>query len=221
MNDQTGHPDRHDLDEDRLRDALVMIGDEAAKNHPRDEHLDAAPPPGNPPPSRWRGWKTITVVSAAAAAIVGLVVLEVATDTDAGPSNTASTASQDLSGPQEIACAKSIVEGTVIAVRPGTRPIDVRMTVKVTDWIKPARSDKKALTFPTPTAAERQEPPFKTGERVLVIVPPRKISSAVVYRASARYKSEAADYVRKQIERDLPEAAHTKCPPWGRRHNSN
>lgn len=106
-----------------------------------------------------------------------------------------------------IACARLIVEGDVLDVRPAPRTGRVLLTFAVADWIKPGRGRSTIeLDLVDPTVAEVEEP-FGKGQHLLLVVPVRED-----LEADASSGTELTR-MREIIDSNWAEAARTECPP--------
>lgn len=188
-------------EEEKLRRALAMIGEEAG----RDE---VVPEPRARTTPWWRHWGTVTGGLVTAAALcAGVLVLALGDDKPTGPSGgNQSGKGQTLE--EWIACARVIAEGDVAAVRDSEEPGRVIVTFDVDDWIKPAQGTKRVdLDLVDPTEAG-VHPSWKAGTHALIVVPERHDLSADTFEGAQ------LDRYRDQIERALPKAPEAGCPAY-------
>ncbi|WP_156724924.1 hypothetical protein [Streptomyces apocyni] len=211
-------PDERELtgqEEERLRLALRMIGDEATRPSP-------APPR---PVAWWRGGRAIGPL-VAAAAVVGVIVLGIAnggsglSDGDAGAGAKSDSKSGADAGSAEdgagkgqshqeaIACARMIVEGDVLAVRESSREGRLLVTLQVTEWFKPrSGADQVELDLVDPRVVD-SERSLRKGQHLLVYVP---------LREDLDTNPDIDDEVpsgRKNLRYYLPRSTETVCPPY-------
>lgn len=190
-----------EYDEDRLRRAMTMIGDEAARD-------DAAPAAdARAPWWRRRSIAAGALLAAAAVSVGGLSLTLGGGDPSQSPE--ADPGGQGQTLVEWVACARLIAEGDVVAVREAPEPGRVTVTFAVRDWIKPAQGDDQVtLDVVDPTEAQVREP-WTPGGPLLIVVPERHDQPTDTFRGA-----ELTDN-REQIESALPRAATTECPaPW-------
>ncbi|WP_329547050.1 hypothetical protein OG548_25260 [Streptomyces sp. NBC_01356] len=210
-------------EEERLRAALALIGDAVAGPDPAAAP-GRRPDPVTPPapsasPSRVRRPERASHRRRRHALIGGALavgVLCAALLTDGGwfrdtRSGTAGAAADEGGVGQTyaegIACARLIVEGDVLDVRPAPRTGRVLLTFAVDDWIKPGRGRSTIeLDLVDPTTAEVEEP-FGKGQHLLLVVPVRED-----LEADASSGTELTR-MREIIDSNWAEAARTECPP--------
>ncbi|MES4904876.1 MULTISPECIES: hypothetical protein [unclassified Streptomyces] len=192
-------------EEDDLRLALRMIGEEAGR-------ADVRPRPA-PRTARWRRRGTVGGVLVAAAALsVGALVFWLADGRSVRSSGSAD--GRGLTSRQEIACARIIADGEVVAVRDASRPHQVVVTFAVRDWIKPAQGAKE-IKINTVDPEWLEEKPFKAGQRLLILdlgYP----NGEVLY-----YQGRHAKWQRDLFKRELPKAAKTECPAFWREQDDD
>ncbi|MGW3413933.1 hypothetical protein [Streptomyces sp. NPDC000888] len=220
-------------EEERLRAALALIGDAAAGPDPaappgRPDPVTPPAPSAAPsrvrPPERasHRRRRQALIGGALAAAVLCAALLTNDSwfrDTRSGTAADASGSSgrvedgQDEGGvgqtyAEGIACARLIVEGDVLDVRPAPQTGRVLLTFAVDDWIKPGRGRSTIeLDLVDPTAAEAEEP-FANGQHLLLVVPVREDLEADVSSGTELTR------MRKIIDSNWAEAARTECPPY-------
>ncbi|MFP3989771.1 hypothetical protein U9R90_20305 [Streptomyces sp. E11-3] len=206
-------PDERELtghEEERLRLALRVIGDEAAREEP-----------ATPRPLAW--WRNGSVIGplAAAAAVVGVIVLGIANGAGTGSTNNAKDAGADAGDKkvsdgagqgqthqEGIACAKMIVEGDVLAVRKSSAEGRVLITLEVTEWFKPTKGTERVeLDLVDPSLVD-DERSLRKGQHILVYVPVREDLDT-----NPSIDDEVPSE-RKNLEYYLPRSAETVCPPY-------
>ncbi|MFD3931784.1 hypothetical protein [Streptomyces sp. NPDC058614] len=210
-------------EEERLRAALALIGDAVAGPDPAAApgRPDPVTPPAHPvtpspvrPPERasHRRRRHALIDGALAAAVLCAALLTNDGwfgDTRSGTAGRA----EDGGGvgqtyAEGIACARLIVEGDVLDVRPAPRTGRVLLTFAVDDWIKPGRGGSTIeLDLVDPSVAEVEEP-FGEGRHLLLVVPVRED-----LEADASSGTELTR-MREIIDSNWAEAARTVCPPY-------
>lgn len=190
--------------EERLRRALALIGEEAGRPTP-------VPPPGRTP--WWRSrWGIATALATAAAAAIGVLTFSLGTSGEGGRDTGA--AGQGQTEAEGIACSRFIAEGDVVAVRDADIPDRIILTFKVTDPIKPAEGNEQVeLNLLDPAVVDPREA-FQPGEHVLLMVQQRRDRKPVAFRG------DELEAQRSEIERTLPKAAETTCPPYWRENST-
>lgn len=184
-------------EEDRLRRAITMIGDEAAYGTSMDTSKSKSPR------SRWTRPGILV-----AACIAAVAVIATALYTSSG-SDPDMDASQGLNGPETVACAKRIFEGTIRNVEPTDRRSRVRMTVTVNRWYKPADESSRVATFvASSTRAADVVRPYAPGQDVFIVEYATPWTPVYADRAIGISRSEVVPY--------LAQATHTKCPDFWR-----
>ncbi|QNE75973.1 hypothetical protein F0344_16205 [Streptomyces finlayi] len=122
--------------------------------------------------------------------------------------------SQSLSVAESIACAETIVEGDVLAIRdtrpPEPKPDDwlphITVTLAVKDWIKPLKGPKRLdVDIAAPWEGKS---PIATGERLLIKVWNHPGISNQSYRAGQLKPT------RESLARWLPTGMKTSCPDF-------
>lgn len=183
--------------EDRLRLALAMIGEAAVDS--------------DTTPKRGPVWRRPRVVLAAAAVVTlvalgaGVWTLRPATQASVTAGAGHTTEGQTLE--EWIACARMIAEGDVVAVRDSSEPSKVILDFAVRDWIKPRQGPREVVLSVFDPAFTGTSEPWEVGEHVLLVIPARRDREADSFRGT-----ELAAY-RDRINRALPAAAETECPP--------
>lgn len=194
-------------EEQRLRRAFAMIGEEAA----RDEPIPATAA-STASRLRWRRRPAIIAGGLAAAAACAIVVAVIG-----GAGNGASQSPTALRPPdsseggsgityaQEIACSRTIVVGDVIAVRDASKPGRVVVAIDVQEWIKPASGpDRASLNVIDPRRVNEKR--WTRGTHVLFTEPLRRDELASVS------KGREVKFDRKMLVEALPKASHATCP---------
>ncbi|MFF3691620.1 hypothetical protein [Streptomyces sp. NPDC002187] len=200
-------------DEDVLRRAFALIGEEAGRPEPE---FEPGPVPLVPVRARTVWWRRRGVVltafaSAAAlcAGVIGAVLI------DGGAAEPGATDHSGASGKGQtlvewIACARTIAEGDVVTVRQSPSAGRVIVSFEVQEWIKPSRGEKRiTLDVVDPTKAGVREP-WREGQHLLIVVPQRRDLETDTFRG------EQLTWYRGRIEEGLPEAATAECPPFWR-----
>ncbi|WP_419992448.1 hypothetical protein [Streptomyces boninensis] len=117
---------------------------------------------------------------------------------------------------QLLACAQAAFEGDVVAVR-AARPKDTvpmqTVSVDVTKWIKPAGGGER-VEFLEFNPRWNDDPPFRKGQRLLVVMGDRRGEPAQTFRNSKGVSDLATG--RDLIDRNLERSARTACPKWWR-----
>ncbi|WP_371598342.1 hypothetical protein [Streptomyces sp. NBC_00564] len=201
-------------EEERLRAALALIGDAVAGPDPVTPaapltSLNPVRQSASPASTSPRRRALIGVALAAGVLCAALLTNDSwFRDTQsgtAGPAEDEGGVGQTYA--EGIACARLIVEGDVLDVRPAPRTGRVLLTFAVADWIKPGRGRSTIeLDLVDPTAAEVEEP-FGKGQHLLLVVPVRED-----LEADASSGTELTR-MRKIIDSNWAEAARTECPP--------
>ncbi|UYM07589.1 hypothetical protein [Solicola gregarius] len=178
-------------EEERLRRAMTMIGDEAATDTPRSQS----------PHSRWT--RPGILVAACIAAVAVIATALYASD----GSDPDQEASQALNGPETVACANRIFEGTIRTIDPTDRRSRVRMTVAVSRWYKPTDQSKRIATFVAfSTRAADVVRAYAPGQHVFIVEYDPPWTPVYADRAISISRSEVVPY--------LKQGAHTKCPDF-------
>lgn len=188
-----------DTDEARIRHAFRMIGEEAG----------VADSPQRPQNAHRRG-RALAGALVAAAVIATVVVTTLSTG-DPADSDDSGDGVQGLSFSEQIACAKSVVEGDVLAVRdiepePEFQQPQVRVTLTVTDWIKPAEGEGR-LDIDL-LAADTPHPPIKTGEHLLIEI---WKDPGIPHRY---FRGNQVGMTREALIDNLPAGMKTTCPDF-------
>ena len=188
-----------DTDEARLRRAFQMIGEEAGQaDTPQQPHAA----------NRRRRVLAGGLVTVAVAATV--LVATLSTDRPDGSGD----GSQSLSVAESIACADTIVEGDVLAIRdtlpPVPKPDDwlphITVTLAVKDWIKP--EEGSARLDVDIAAPEKGYAPIATGERLLIKVWNHPGISNQYHRTGE------LELAREDLAQWLPTGLKTSCPDF-------
>lgn len=152
----------------------------------------------------------VPLAVAGVAVLATLGVLDLATSTEPGPD--AIRVPPTVTGPELIACSRSIVVGDVrIVDDTGPHDTTTGVTLEVREWLKPASATRREVevTVPSPRYSGESRP--QPGERVLAVTWTYPYESATrLFRDTG--KPGGLDDVRAQLARDLPRAARTKCP---------
>ncbi|WP_167500740.1 hypothetical protein [Streptomyces malaysiensis] len=127
-----------ETEETRLRRALALIGEEAARPDPATA---PAPSPraeaeASQPRPRRRTRTVLALAAAACAAAAIATTIAVTADGDSGSTSKAMGRGQTF--PEALACATSIVESDFTSVRPAGQG-RVRVTMSVSQWYKPGQ----------------------------------------------------------------------------------
>jgi hypothetical protein len=112
-----------------------------------------------------------------------------------------------LSGGEQIACARRIVEGDVLDVHKAQAKNRLSVTLSVADWIKPAHGASTVhLDLADPATVHGKRP--TAGDHVLMIVPKARDNQAVALRGDdlTRY--------RTSLPLNLRRAKKATCPEW-------
>lgn len=199
-------------DEERLRLALTMIGDEAGRTDgwAADTWADT-----------WAGADTRTarahrtgrrrralsgaLGAVAALGIGALLVFGAGGADDEVPADSG----QGQNRYEGIACSRLIADGDILAVEDGPEG-RVVLTLAVREWVKPARGPERVRIEVVDPSANGADEPWKPQRDVLLTVPVRPDLWAAAYDGPGR-TSELA-----QMKRDLPRAERTSCPAYWR-----
>ncbi|MFI5682015.1 hypothetical protein [Streptomyces cellulosae] len=194
-------------EEDQLRLALGVIG-EAAE--------DGGSGSGQGPRRVWMKHPGTIAGALVAAAAVGLVLLAYGLAED-GSAGSRQDQGQALTEVEWIACSPKIVEGDIAAIQEHPEQADaVKVTLTVTDWIKPKQGSQRQIQFTTMSGKWKGEPAYTTGEHLLVVVVDRPEEPSETYRVDGAGTSRTLAAVRSRIDKDLPAAAKTECPAFWR-----
>ncbi|MFC4467806.1 hypothetical protein ACFPH6_25310 [Streptomyces xiangluensis] len=199
-------------EEHQLRLALGLIGEAAGGDEP------ATPPRARSARRKRPG----TIVGAlVAAASLALVLLAYGlSDGDSGGAQ--HEQGQSLSHTEKIACSPMIVEGDVVAVRDHPGQDDhVKVTLTVTEWIKPSQGAERQIQFTTMSAKWKGEPPYAKGEHMLVVVKDRPDEPADTFRVDGAGTSRTLEFERNRIDQNLAAAAKTECPAFWRNRDDD
>ncbi|MGW1898986.1 hypothetical protein ACWCQB_16400 [Streptomyces hirsutus] len=200
------HPPQSD--EELLRRAFALIGEEAGRPEPDSEPVLLAHDR-----TRRVWWRRRGVVMAALAStaalctgvLVSVLIDDGAAKPQSGRDDRASGKGQTL--PEWIACARTIAEGDVVTVRQSSEAGRVVVTFDVQDWIKPGRGAQRITLDVVDPAEARVRDPWKEGQHLLIVVPERRDQETDTFRG------ERLEWYRARIEHGLPEAATADCPP--------
>ncbi|MER6912517.1 hypothetical protein ABT354_12680 [Streptomyces sp. NPDC000594] len=219
--------------EDRLRLALGIIGEEAGRPEPgRDGKVTplrrAAEREGRR--SRWRRPGTYLGVVAVAASVALVVTLTVGGDQLGGAMGSGASAKQAVTDSQVapaypeglssggrsarevtdeewVACARFIGEGDIVTLLPGSGEGRVRLTLDLTDRIKPERGDDRVeLDLPLQPGSKLGTE-FRTGDNLLIVVPADREVEADVFHEGSGERS----YHRRLIDRILDDPGKAEC----------
>ncbi|MCC9704192.1 hypothetical protein E4N62_02270 [Streptomyces sp. MNU76] len=111
-------------------------------------------------------------------------------------------ASASLSREGYVACARTIVEGTVTEVEPVPGAEQDRITVEVDHWIKPDKGEDR-IVFPM---SQDVDPRLKEGDHVLLGIPRDSAQPDIWTTKEAEIARE-----RAWIEAALPDSKRIKC----------
>ncbi|GHB89139.1 hypothetical protein GCM10010306_100320 [Streptomyces umbrinus] len=194
-------------EEDQLRLALGMIG-EAAEEGGSDS--------AQGPRRVWMKRPGTIAGALVAAAAVGLVLLAYGLADD-GSAGSRQDQGQALTDVERIACSPKIAEGNIAAIKEHPEQADaVKVTLTVTDWIKPKQGSQRQIQFTTMSGKWKGEPAYSTGEHLLVVVMDRPDEPAETFRVDGAGTSRTLAAIRSRIDKDLPTAAKTECPAFWR-----
>jgi hypothetical protein len=112
-----------------------------------------------------------------------------------------------LSGGEQIACARTIVEGDVLDVHKGQAKHRLSVTLSVADWIKPTHGASTVSLDIVDPATEYADA-YATGNHVLMIVPKVREVGTIALRGDdlTRY--------RTSLPLNLRRAKKATCPKW-------
>ncbi|MEU0650285.1 hypothetical protein [Streptomyces umbrinus] len=194
-------------EEDQLRLALGMIG-EAAEEGGSDSDQS--------PRRVWMKRPGTIAGALVAAAAVGLVLLAYGLADD-GSAGSRQDQGQALTDVERIACSLKIAEGNIAAIKEHPEQADaVKVTLTVTDWIKPKQGSQRQIQFTAMSGKWKGEPAYSTGEHLLVVVMDRPGEPAEIFRVGGAGTSRTLAAARSRIDKDLPAAAKTECPAFWR-----
>ncbi|MFE1443247.1 hypothetical protein [Streptomyces sp. NPDC058739] len=201
-------------DEDVLRRAFALIGEEAGRPEPRLEP-EPGPVPLVPVRARTVWWRrrgvVLTAFASAAALCAGVVgaVLIGGGAAEPGAADRSGASGRGQTLVEWIACARTIAEGDVVTVRQSTAG-RVTVSFEVREWIKPSQGARRiTLDVVDPTEAGVREP-WREGQHLLIVVPQRRDQETDTFRG------EQLTWYRGRIEQGLPEAETAQCPPLWR-----
>ncbi|MFD9193574.1 hypothetical protein ACFWCA_35895 [Streptomyces phaeochromogenes] len=199
-------------EEYQLRPALGMIGEAS-------EGGGSGSAQG--PRRAWRKRPGTIAGALVAAAAVGLVLLAYGLADD-GSDGSRQDQGQALTEVEWIACSPKIVEGDIAAIEDHPEQTDaVRITLTVTDWIKPKQGSQRQIQFTTMSGKWKGETAYSTGEHMLVVVVDRPDEPSETFRVDGAGTSRTLASFRSRIDRDLPAAAKTECPAFWRNRGDN
>lgn len=123
-----------------------------------------------------------------------------------------------LSAPGLVACSASIAEGRVERTEPvaGSGNGRVRVVLAVNRYYKPADGGEERLTFTT--AEPDAEDYYRTGARMLVLVPSHEGETPTAYRdgdAPPDGSGNALEWGRAWVREALPQSRGMECPERG------
>lgn len=205
-------------DEQRLRRALRIIGDEFAEpdsepapqagtarlRGPAHDHI-----PGDRIPSRPARW-TRAALAVAAVAVVAAVSFAVVNDSGSG---TPDSSSRRLTDPQLVACSPAIGIGAIEAVDPGAAPEQRQLTVRVDRWLKEPPTAEALISFEAMSGDFSDDPDFAAGQKLLFYTQLPDDYPALVYRAGGKPGQALADGL-ELYEKNQGAAADLRCPRW-------
>lgn len=199
-----------------LREQLVVIGDALAGEAGAAPAGQAAVTPlaGRRPRRPLKAALGALAAAAAAALVVSVGWLAPQAGVsggDAGGGSAADSAPGESSGPgvlfgspRYLACARTVAEGTVSAVRPASSGGVERVTLTVRALYKTEDGRTGELSFPVRTA---EAPPLRTGDRVLVGIPRNNAFPDTVLVGEERIAP-----ARSRLAASLPESRTLGCP---------
>ena len=194
-------------EEDQLRLALGMIGKAAEEGGSGS---------GQGPRRIWMKRPGTIAGALVAAAAVGLVPLANGLADD-GSDGSRQDQGQALTEVERIACSPKIVEGDIAAIEDHPEQADaVKITLTVTDWIKPKQGSQRQIQFTAMSGTWKGETVYSTGEHMLVVVMDRPDEPADTFRVDGAGTSRTLASFRSRIDKDLPAAAKTECPAFWR-----
>ncbi|MGH3447249.1 MAG: hypothetical protein ACRDP4_06460 [Nocardioidaceae bacterium] len=190
--------DLTEREEQQLRRALAVIGEEAG----RRDHVDE---PHHRPMWRYRRAK-IGGALAAAAVVCIAVLAGIAGDGSSGESADHDAAGNGISVAQDAACSRIIAVGHVVSLRPANARHRVNLTFEVQDWIKPTHGNNQiAVNIIDPRRTEASS--WEAGTRMLLVVPRRTDRLVESVRGAAQIR-----FVRKDYERVVSKPNQAPCP---------
>ncbi|MGX1915608.1 hypothetical protein ACWIID_43420 [Streptomyces phaeochromogenes] len=193
--------------EDQLRRALGMIGEATEEGGSGS---------GQGPRRVWVKRPGTIAGALVAAAAVGLVLLAYGLADDSSDGSRQDQG-QALTEVERIACSPKIVEGDITAIKEQPEQADAaKVTLTVTDWIKPKQGAQRQIQFTTMSGKWKGEPAYSTGEHLLVVVMDRPDEPAETFRVDGAGTSRTLAAFRSRIDKDLPAAAKTECPAFWR-----
>ncbi|GLF97173.1 hypothetical protein [Streptomyces yaizuensis] len=230
----SGHSGSDELSEqqlERLRLALGMIGDEAAR---KDLGSVFELTPVVPPApvvsldarrrSRRRGmFFGGGVVAAAAALVIGLVAYngsgpgdgaggqaKAAGDSSAAREDKGAAGSMSQSDAEGVACARLIAEGDIVSVRDAPEKGRILLTLDITKWIKPDGGKQRVeLDLVDPAITEGRQD-YGAGDNVLITVPTRRDLAPGIYAEGGKERK----FFQDVIYGVLMQSKTTTCRPY-------
>lgn len=203
-------------DEERLRLALTLIGDEAARADDwADVWADPRAATGTARARRTGRWHALPTrrrravsgaLGAVAALSLGALLIFGA---DGADDEVPADSGRGQDRYEGIACSRLIADGDILAVRDGPEG-RVVLTVAVREWVKPARGPGRVRVEVADPSANGSDEPWRPQRDVLLVVPVRPDLLAAAYDGGSRTSQLA------RMKRDLPRAERTSCPAYWR-----
>ncbi|MFJ5850239.1 hypothetical protein [Streptomyces sp. NPDC092903] len=194
-------------EENQLRRAFALIGEEAAGPEPAEEPGQGAVRRRvvHSRPERRRGRAVLLAAGAACAAALVIGVAVATSGGSSAPPADGTTRGQTF--PELLACSKTIVEGTLKDVRPAGKA-HVRVTMSVERWLKPKTGlDTTTFDLADPTVRDPEEA-YGQGDHVLMVIPSNRDQIATTFP----FQGQEIPATRGRIIRTLPGVTDADCP---------
>lgn len=194
-------------EENQLRRAFALIGEEAARPESAEESgRDAIRRrAAYSRPERRRG--RAALLAAAAACAAALVIGAAVATSGGSPAPSADGTTRGQTFPELLACSKTIVEGTLKDVRPAGKA-HVRVTMAVDRWLKPGTGPgTTTFDLADPTARDPEEA-YGQGDQVLMMIPSNRDQIATTFP----FQGQEIPATRDRIIRTLPGVTDADCP---------
>jgi hypothetical protein len=108
-----------------------------------------------------------------------------------------------------VACSTTMAVGDVASVRKSAEEGNIVVTFEVTEWLKPARGDRRITLDVVDPGTHDDQQRVKAGQHLLIAVPERDDQALGVV------EGDGLALQRRQIKKYLDEAETTACPsPW-------